>query len=93
MWRNGGTSNLFLFLLLLGVATLVASEPLFDPVVLWYLFLLEVVFNSGLAGRAGLELLLLTRDLLVLAGEAVRGLVLDCKLFKSFFLEEDAGAC
>ena len=92
MWRNGGTSNLFLFLLLLGVVTLVASAPLFE-VVLWYLFLLEVVFNSGLAGRAGLELLLLTRDLLVLAGEAVRGLVLDCKLFKSFFFEEDAGAC
>ena len=89
MWRNGGTSNLFLFLLLLEV---VASAPLFE-VVLWYLFLLEVVFNSGLAGRAGLELLLLTRDLLVLAGEAVRGLVLDCKLFKSFFFEEETGAC
>ena len=61
-------------------------------VVLWYLFLLEVVFNSGLAGRAGLELLLLTRDLLVLAGEAVRGLVLG-KLCKSFFFEEETGAC
>jgi len=73
----------------------VASAPLFE-VVLWYLFLLEVVFNSGLAGRAGLELLLLTRDLLVvlvvLAGEAVRGLVLG-KLCKSFFFEEEAGAC
>jgi hypothetical protein len=77
-WRNGGTSNLFFFLL--GV---VVASTLLE--VAWY-FLLEVAFNSGLAGKAGL-VLLLTRDLLelvlpVLAGEAVRGLVLDkCKSF------------
>ena len=95
MWRNGGTSNLFFLLLgLVGDSTL-----LFE--VVWY-FLLddeEVVLNSGLAGRAGLAewlLLLLTRDLFaVLAGEAVRGLVVVVLLgkCKSFFFEgeEEAG--
>ena len=46
--------------------------------VVWY-FLLEVDFNSGLAGRAGL-VVLVTRDLLVLAGDAVRDdLGAECK--------------
>ena len=47
-------------------------------VVVWY-FLLEVDFNSGLAGRAGL-VVLVTRDLLFLAGDAVRDdLGAECK--------------
>ena len=62
---------MFFFLVLVVVVT--ASLE-----VVWY-FLLEVDFNSGLAGRAGL-VVLVTRDLLVLAGDAVRDdLGAECK--------------
>ena len=56
----------------------VVTASLEEVVVVWY-FLLEVDFNSGLAGRAGL-VVLVTRDLLVLAGDAVRDdLGAECK--------------